>query len=99
MLFMVIERFRAGNPDAVSERFQRQGRLMPDMLTYRASWLDAAGTCCYQLMEATDIGQFAPWTERWSDLIEFEIVPVETSADFWAKYNARSAVPGAARLP
>jgi hypothetical protein len=99
MLFMVIERFRAGTPDAVAERFQRLGRLMPDTLTYRASWLDTAGTCCYQIMEAAAIGQFAPWTERWSDLIDFEIVPIETSADFWAKFNGKWAVSGAAGLP
>jgi hypothetical protein len=25
------------------------------------------------------------WVSRWDDLIDFEIVPVLTSADFWAK--------------
>jgi hypothetical protein len=25
------------------------------------------------------------WVNRWADLIDLEIVPVLTSADFWAK--------------
>ena len=45
-------------------------------------------------LQIAEIGLFAPWTERWSDLIDFEIVPVETSSDFWARYNAKGAVPG-----
>jgi len=25
------------------------------------------------------------WMHRWDDLIEFEVIPVLTSSDFWAK--------------
>jgi len=36
-------------------------------------------------MEAPDKGAIDLWVRRWDDLIDFEIVPVLTSADFWAK--------------
>jgi len=36
-------------------------------------------------MEARDQEVLKSWIRRWDDLIDFEIVPVESSADFWAK--------------
>jgi hypothetical protein len=27
------------------------------------------------------------WIARWSDLVDFEVVPVLTSAEFWARRN------------
>jgi hypothetical protein len=35
-------------------------------------------------MEAPDTELLNVWVHRWSDLIDFEIVPVLTSADFWS---------------
>jgi hypothetical protein len=32
-------------------------------------------------MEAADETALRRWTDRWADLIDFEIVPVRTSAD------------------
>jgi hypothetical protein len=36
-------------------------------------------------METDDFGLFAQWTERWNDVIDFEIVPIITSAEARAK--------------
>ena len=90
MLFMVIERFKDGNPIAVGERFRSRGRLMPDGLglEYLSSWMAADGASCYQLMNAPDRAAFDPWIANWSDLGEFEIVPVQTSAEFWASVSS-----------
>ena len=84
MLLMVIERFRADCTKAIGERFRQHGRLLPEGVTYHASWVDPSGSRCFQLMEAPDPGSVRPWMERWGDLIEFEVVPVLTSGDFWA---------------
>jgi hypothetical protein len=35
-------------------------------------------------MEAPRPELLSIWISRWEDLIDFEIVPVLTSADFWA---------------
>jgi hypothetical protein len=85
MLFMVIERFKNGDVGPVGERFKRQGRMFPEGVTYQASWMDLSGTCCFQIMEAPQPESLAAWVSRWDDLVDFEIVPVLISADFWAK--------------
>ncbi len=85
MLFMVIERFRGGDARRVGERFKQSGRMLPDGVTYHASWVDSAGARCFQVMEATRLELLDVWVSRWNDLIDFEIVPVQTSSDFWAE--------------
>ena len=84
MLFLVIEHFRHGDPGPVGERFRRSGRMLPEGVGYHASWVDRAGARCFQVMEAPRRELLDAWISRWDDLVEFEIVPVETSAEFWA---------------
>jgi hypothetical protein len=84
MVFMVIERFKRG-AGPVGERFRRYGRMLPDGVAYQASWVDATGSRCFQLMEAPRQDLLNVWVSRWSDLIDFEVVPVLISADFWAR--------------
>ena len=85
MLYMVIETFRHGDSRLVGERFQERGRMQPEGLIYHASWLEPSGARCFQLMETSQPELFQAWTSRWDDLMEFEIGPVLTSADFWAQ--------------
>jgi Protein of unknown function (DUF3303) len=87
MLFMVIECFKNGDARTVGERFKRSGRMLPDGVTYHASWVDLDGARCFQLMEAPRSELLDVWVDRWDDLIDFEIVPVQTSSDFWSEYQ------------
>jgi hypothetical protein len=81
MLFMVVERFRNG-PDPVYERFAARGRMLPAGVTYVDSWIDARDRSrCYQLMEADAAEDLEPWMRAWEDLVEFEVVPVISSAE------------------
>jgi len=95
MLYMVIERFKGGDPSAVGERFRARGRLMPDNsgLRYITSWMSADGAACYQLMESPSREAFESWIANWADLVDFEVVPVQPSADYWAARAQRSS-PG-----
>jgi hypothetical protein len=86
MLFMIIEHFRNGDPRPVRERFLRDGRLLPDGVLYQASWIDASNARCYQLMEAPDESAIAAWIARWHDLVDFEVIPVVPSQDYWSKF-------------
>jgi hypothetical protein len=81
MLFMVIERFKNRDAKAVYRRFRDQGRGAPDGLRYVSSWIEASFGRCFQLMECDDARLLQQWVAAWSDLIEFEIVPVVPSAD------------------
>lgn len=89
MLFMVIERFKNSDPKPVGERFGQSGRMLPDGLGVRDSWMDVTGSRCFQLMETADPKLFGAWVEKWKDLIDFEIVPVAKSEEFWEKFRAR----------
>ncbi len=83
MLFMVIENLR--DRKLIRERFERDGRMLPDGVTYHASWVDTAGKRCFQLMEASDKESLASWVDNWKDLVDFEIVAVLTSSEFWSR--------------
>jgi hypothetical protein len=89
MRFMVIERFRNGDPLPVYRRFRDQGRLAPPGLTYVDSWVSEDFTTCWQVMETSDRSLFDQWMARWSDLVEFEVVPVVTSAEAAARVGPR----------
>ncbi len=81
MLFMVIERFKNRDAKAINRRLREEGRGMPDGLQYVGSWVEVNFDRCFQLMECNDARLFQSWTARWSDLMEFEIVPVVPSAE------------------
>jgi hypothetical protein len=81
MLYLVIESFRGGDPLPVYRRFRDQGRLAPEGLHYVSSWVTSDLRRCFQVMECGDPALLQQWTARWEDLVDFEIVPVTTSAD------------------
>ena len=80
MLYMVIERFKPGAATEIYRRFG-EGRMMPAGLEYVSSWINQDLTTCWQLMQTDDPALFDQWTKNWSDLMDFEIVPVRTSAE------------------
>src|SRR5213595_2338800 len=80
MLYMVVERFKEGGAPEVYRRFREKGRMMPDGLEYVSSWIDLDFKVCWQLMQTGDFALFDRWIANWNDLIDFEIVPVCTSA-------------------
>ena len=88
MLFMVIEHVK--DPEPISERFKRMGRMLPEGVVYHASWVEPSGARCFQIMEAEDAALLRVWASRWEDLIDFEIVPVLTSQQFWAEYDKKA---------
>jgi hypothetical protein len=90
MLFMVIENFKQANVKAVGERFAASGRMLPEGLRYQASWMETSGSRCFQIVETDDPTLLSTWISRWNDLVDFEVVSVETSAEFWAKSRPAS---------
>ena len=63
MLFMVIEHFRNRDPAPIYRRFRDQGRMMPEGLHYRGSWIETDFDRCFQLMECDDERLFADWKQ------------------------------------
>ena len=88
MLYMIIENFRHGDPAPVYARFRAQGRLASEGLHYINSWVTEDLTRCYQVMECDDQAVLDAWIMAWSDLVDFEVHPVITSADAAARVKA-----------
>lgn len=81
MLYLVIEHFRNGDAVPVYRRFRDQGRLAEGGLRYVASWVTEDLRRCFQVMECDDRRLLDAWIARWADLVEFEVIPVLTSAE------------------
>ena len=89
MLFMIVERFKNGDAIPVYRRFRDRGRLAPDGLRYVGSWVTPDLRECYQVMECDDRGLLDHWMAQWSDVVEFNVVPVISSADAAAAIGPR----------
>ncbi len=84
---MIVESFRGGRPEAVYARFRERGRMAPEGLHYVSSWVTTDGTRCYQLMECDDRALLDQWMAAWADLVEFEVLPVMSSAEAAAAFT------------
>ena len=78
---MVVEGFKDGDAGPVYERFRERGRLLTDEVRFLSSWVSADLTMCFQVMEAPDRAHLDEWLARWSDLVDFEVVEVISSAE------------------
>ena len=81
MLYMVLESFKEGAVPDIYRRARERGRLMPEGLHYVSSWVDLEFKRCFQLMETDDSSLFQDWIQEWADLVEFEVIPVQTSGE------------------
>ena len=89
MLYMIIESFKDSDPLPVYRRFRDRGRLMPDGIEYRGSWVTDDLRRCFQIMECQDRRLLEEWMANWSDLTEFEVIPVVTSTEAAAAVTSR----------
>jgi hypothetical protein len=80
-LYMVIERFKGGDAVPVYRRSRDRGRLAPEGLAYVSSWVDTSLACCYQLMETDNRLLLDEWIAHWSDIVDFEVHSVISSAE------------------
>jgi Protein of unknown function (DUF3303) len=89
MLYMIVEHFRGGDALPVYRRFRDEGRLAPEGLRYVASWVADDLRRCFQVMESPEPRLLEEWMARWRDLVDFEVIPVMTSAEAVAAIGPR----------
>ena len=90
---MIVERFRNGDPGPVYARFREKGRMTPEGLVYLSSWVNDELSMCFQLMESPERRLVDEWIARWTDLVDFEVHPVMTSAEASERAAARPSLP------
>jgi len=56
MLFMVIEKYRDGDPKPVYRRLKEKGRMAPNGARYVSSWVTTDFERCFQVMDCDDRG-------------------------------------------
>jgi hypothetical protein len=81
MLYMVVEHFNAGAAVDIYRRARDQGRQLPPGFEYVDSWVDVEYSRCFQIMRTEEPSLFDIWIRAWSDLVNFEIIPVRTSKE------------------
>ena len=62
------------------QRYEQQGRQLPDGVNYIDSWIDEDVKTCYQLMESDSFENLNLWISRWNDLADFKVIRVKDSA-------------------
>ena len=67
--------------------------MLPEGVEFLHSWLDPEGTRCFQVMESPTREALNEWIDTWEDLVDFEVIPVKTSQDFWATIRIVDKLP------
>lgn len=81
MTYLVIEYFKPGRVKEMYARFDEKGRMLPDGVQFVSSYINEAVSICWQIMEAESMAHLQQWISCWSDLVDFEVVPVISSAE------------------
>jgi hypothetical protein len=81
MQYMIIEKFQPGKVKTMYQRFAEKGRMLPEGVSYINSWINESITVCYQVMESESPAKLQEWMDQWKDLVDFEVVPVISSAE------------------
>jgi hypothetical protein len=81
MLFITTYAIRPEHRDAAQARFKAGGGLPPAGVKMLGRWHKVGGLGGFVLMEASDAVAAGKWTQEWSDLLTFEIVPVATDEE------------------
>jgi Protein of unknown function (DUF3303) len=79
MLFMVIETYRDGDPKPVYRRLKEKGRMASPGARYVSSWVTTDFERCFQVMDCDNEKVLDEWMSNWSDLVDFEVIPIITS--------------------
>ena len=81
MQFMVIETYRNQDAKTIYGRFRDKGRMLPEGLTFVGQLGDRRPRPSFVVVECDKVATLQRWVVEWSDLAEFEIVPVVAGSE------------------
>ena len=81
MLFMITYAFGPGHREKAQERFKKTGGGPPAGAKMVGRWHNVAGRRGYVLAESDDAVAIGKWMQEWTDLLDFEVIPVVNDED------------------
>lgn len=81
MLFMVEYVFHPEARNAAQDRFKKTGGMPGPGVKMLGRWHAAGGNRGYVLAETDDSVALGKWMQEWTDLLTFQIVPVNNDED------------------
>lgn len=78
MTFHISYRLSPDHRNDVQKRFKSTGAPPPGGVTMKGRWHSVNGNAGYIIAESTDIDAVGTWIQEWSDLLQFEVIPVLT---------------------
>jgi hypothetical protein len=81
MQFMIIYTFNPGVRKAAQDRFKSTGGLPGPGATMVGRWHAVGGNRGFVLCESNDSVAIGKWMQDWTDLLEFEVIPVNNDED------------------
>ena len=81
MLFMISYVFHPDDRDTVQDRFKKTGGGPGPAVKMLGRWHAIGGGSGFVLAETNDNVALALWMQDWTDLLTFDITPVNTDED------------------
>jgi hypothetical protein len=81
MLFMISYSFASADRDVVQDRFKKTGGMPGSGVTMLGRWHDIGGNRGFVLAEGNESIALGKWLQEWTDLLEFEVTPVNNDED------------------
>lgn len=81
MLFMITYAFGPDARDEAQARFKKTGGLPGPDVKMLGRWHSVAGGTGWLLADTVDSVAIGKWMQEWTDLLEFDVTPVNTDED------------------
>ncbi len=81
MLFMITYAFAPDDRDTVQDRFKKTGGTPGEGVKMHGRWHAIGGGQGFVLAESNDGVAIGKWMQNWTDLLEFEVIPVNNDED------------------
>jgi len=81
MLFMAINEYDSENKDAMSERFNEKGLMLPEGVKEIGLWSQVTGARTFGVFETDDPAALVKFANEWNDLGVMELIPIMDSRE------------------
>ncbi len=76
MFFHIQYSMSNGNRESAQQRFKETGALPPDEVTLNSRYHSVNGDKGFLIAESSNIEAVGKWIQDWSDVLDFDVVPV-----------------------